>query len=126
MKIGKESMMGLLKAVEIYAGRDMEAHEAQLNATVDKLIEELTGLPHIQVSKSWDEAGRNISRCRVDVERGCPYTALELVAALKKGDPAIYTRDHFANVGTIFFDPRPLLPGDVEAIGAKMKKLLEG
>lgn len=126
MKIGKESMMGLLKAVEIYTGRDMAAHEAQLNATVDQMIHALTGLPHIQVGKSWDEAGRNISRCRVDVESSCPLTALEIVAALKDGDPAIYTRDHFANVGTIFFDPRPILPGDVEAIAEKMKKILEG
>ncbi len=126
MKVGKESMMGLVKALEIYDARDQEAHCKELNAVVDRLASLLEGLPHIRVSRSVDEAGRSISRVRVDVLPDCPLTAQQIGDQLKGGDPAVFTRDHFLNVGTIFFDPRPMLPGDAEAVAARMKEILNG
>ena len=92
---------------------------------MDRLLGLLEGLPYIRVSKSTDEAGRKISRVRVDVQPDCPISAVEMANRLKTGDPAIYIRDHFINVGTLFFDPRPMLPGDAEASAEKMKKILE-
>lgn len=124
MKIGKENMMGLVKAIEIYANRDMDAHDAMLENTVDELLAALEGLPYIKVGRSVDEAGRKITRARVDVLPQCPLTAQQIADRLKAGSPAIYTRDHYLNVGTIFFDPRPMLPGDAKAIGEKMKEIL--
>lgn len=78
------------------------------------------------MGKSTDEAGRSISRVRVDVLPDCPLTAQQIGDRLKSGNPAVFTRDHFLNVGTIFFDPRPMLPGDAEAIAARMKEILKG
>ena len=125
MKVGKESMMGLVKAIEIYTSRNMEDYDAHLESTVDTLINLLQGLPYITISKSVDEARRKISRVKVDVAASCPLSAQDITNQLKAGDPGIFIRDHFANVGTLFFDPRPLLPGDCEAIANKMKQILE-
>ena len=118
--------MGLVKALELYEARDQEAHCRELNAVVDRLASLLEGLPPIRVGKSTDEAGRSISRVRVDVLPDCPLTAQQIGDRLKSGNPAVFTRDHFLNVGTIFFDPRPMLPGDAEAIAARMKEILKG
>ena len=126
MKVGKENAMGLLRAVELYAARDGDAWAEEMEERVEKLIRELSGLPHIREGRSRDEAGRAISRCRVEVEPDCPFTARELAEALREGDPAVFVRDHYAAAGVLLFDPRPLLPGDAELIGARMRSLLAG
>ncbi|MEG0542406.1 MAG: SelA-like pyridoxal phosphate-dependent enzyme, partial [Angelakisella sp.] len=51
MKVGKECMMGLTKALELYTKRDNDAYLKTLENRVDSLIAGLTGLPHIKVSK---------------------------------------------------------------------------
>lgn len=124
MKVGKECMMGLTKALELYAARDNAAHLVTLESRVDSLIAGISGLPNVKVSRSYDEAGRTICRAKLDVLPQCPKTAMEIVAELKAGTPSIHTRDHYSNVGTIFFDPRPMLEGDAEAIIDRLREIL--
>ncbi|MEG1207049.1 MAG: DgaE family pyridoxal phosphate-dependent ammonia lyase [Angelakisella sp.] len=124
MKVGKECMMGLTKALELYTKRDNDAYLKTLENRVDSLIAGLTGLPHIKVSKSADEAGRTIYRVKVDMLPDSPITAMELVDQLKAGNPAIHTRDHYSNVGTVFFDPRPMFDTDVQLVVERMKSIL--
>lgn len=124
MKVGKDCIMGLLKALELYDQKDMAAYEAGQEKTVDQLLEGLSGLPGIRCSKSVDEAGRKIVRARVDVLPGSGTTAQAVADRLKEGSPAVYTRDHYLNVGSIYFDPRPMLEGDVQAVVEKMRSIL--
>ena len=126
MKVGKDNMMGLVKALELYEKKDLTAYEARQEAIVEELLEGFQGIPHIRCEKSVDEAGRRIFRARVDVLPSCPLCAQEVADRLKAGSPAVYTRDHYLNVGSIYFDPRPMLPGDAEAVIAKMKAILAG
>ena len=53
-----------------------------------------------------------------------PQTPAQVAAALKKGNPAIYARDHYANVGILQIDPRPLLSGQVQQIIKGLKEIL--
>ncbi|MEG0542405.1 MAG: SelA-like pyridoxal phosphate-dependent enzyme, partial [Angelakisella sp.] len=70
------------------------------------------------------EAGRTIYRAKVDMLPDSPITAMELVDQLKAGNPAIHTRDHYSNVGTVFFDPRPMFDTDVQLVVERMKSIL--
>lgn len=124
MKIGKENMMGLVKAVEIYSNRDEEAHAKMNEEKVDSLIEALKDVNNIKVSKVFDEAGRKICRCSVTILPESGKTAKEVVKELEGGSPAIYTRNHYVNLGTINFDPRPMIDGDVEKIALRLKEIL--
>ncbi|MBE6830289.1 MAG: SelA-like pyridoxal phosphate-dependent enzyme, partial [Ruminococcaceae bacterium] len=46
---------------------------------------------------------------------------------LKKGNPAIYTRDYQANLGSIAIDPRPLRSAqELETIYNSIKRLSKG
>lgn len=125
MKVGKECMTGLVKAIELYATRDEEKRTQMLEERVNQMIAAFADFENIKVSKSTDEAGRKIYRAKLDVLPSCPYTAKELVQELKNGSPSIHTRDHYSNVGTIFFDPRPMLEGDVEAVAARLAEILQ-
>ena len=43
---------------------------------------------------------------------------------LRKGDPTIWARTEFLNLGMIDFDPRPLVQGDKELIVGKLEKIM--
>lgn len=123
-KVGKENMVGLVKALELYDARDEHKEAERQKKLLDQLLEGLSGLDYIQTGIMADDAGRRIYRARLDVVPGkCRYTARELVHELENGSPAIYTRNHSVDSGTILLDPRTLLPGDAELIIQRFKEL---
>lgn len=106
MKIGKEGIIGLLKAVELYL-------DGQVKTLIDKELlisssERLNLVKGLSSSVTKDE-GRPIYRLSIkvnEVEYG--MSAKQLTLDLKTNNPAIYTRDHYANVGLVEIDPRGL------------------
>ena len=123
-KIGKECMMGIAKAVELYARRDEEKEAARQKQIVDELVEGLSKLNYLKVSVKADDAGRKIYRAKVDVIPGVSkLTAKEIVKQLQSGTPAVYTRNHFVDQGTILIDPRTMLPGDAALIIQRFQEL---
>lgn len=122
-KVGKECMTGLARAVERYDRRDETKEAERQRAIVTKLVEGLRELEFLKVSVKVDDAGRNIYRAKLDViPEKSKYTASEMVRKLESGTPAIYTRNHFVNMGTILIDPRTMIPGDAELIIARIRE----
>lgn len=124
MKVGKESIAGLLCALEKYTTETDDDKLAGREASVDRIIEGLKGIPGIKVSKKYDEAGRPIPRAWIEVTPRAKLDAAGLVKALKEGPVAIFTRDHYLNVNCIAIDPRPLLEGDEAAIVEAIRRIM--
>ena len=124
MKIGKENMVGLTKAVEIYAQRNEEKVAEENERKVEHLMELLKDIKCIETSKTYDEAGRAICRCAVKILPSSNKSASEVVKELQGGNPGIFTRNHYLNMGVINFDPRPLIDGDEELIAKRLKEIL--
>jgi L-seryl-tRNA(Ser) seleniumtransferase/D-glucosaminate-6-phosphate ammonia-lyase len=123
-KIGKDGMMGIVKAVELYDLRDEEKEAARQMEIVNTIIEGLKDSEALNLSVKADDAGRKIYRAKVDIVPGkCRYTAKEIVSQLENGDPSIRTRNHFVDQGTILIDPRTMLPGDAELIIKRFKEI---
>lgn len=124
MKVGKEAIFGLLAALQHYDARPRPAREQQEELMK---LQELEAIPGVRVTIEQDEAGRPIYRGRIHVdEQEAACNALTLVARLKEGNLAVYTRDYHANEGSIDLDLRPLQAGDLEKIIAKVKQILGG
>lgn len=123
MKTGKENIIGLLTALERYANSDQGTEKARLNKLVDNLLGELAHVEGIQVAKKEDEAGRGIPR--VEVKFSTPRLAAEVVKRLEAGTPALFTRNHFLNLGIIYIDPRPLQEGESAQITPALKGALK-
>jgi D-glucosaminate-6-phosphate ammonia-lyase len=122
MKVGKEAIVGLLAALERYESQSGDAEE-QLRL-VERLVAAINELPGLKAAVVQDEAGRAIYRAQVKVdERTAGMTAQELIRLLEAGDPAIFTRNHYANTGVIAFDPRPLRPGHEAIIAARLREI---
>ena len=126
MKVGKEAIMGLLAALEQYENKDKQAEVEKNVKIVDWLVDEINQIPNLKAQKIQDEAGRAIFRARVFVDpEKAGMTATELEGKLKAGTPTIRCRTEFMSLGSLDFDPRPLVEGDKELIVAKLKEIME-
>ena len=127
MKVGKEQIVGLLAALDQYDERDHGAEVAANVAKVDWLVEHVNAIDGLRAEKIQDEAGRAIFRCRVTFDPACaPAFDMEHVnAQLRGGDPVVWARTEFLNLGKIDFDPRPMGEGDKELIAKRLREIVE-
>ncbi|MEG1389885.1 MAG: DgaE family pyridoxal phosphate-dependent ammonia lyase [Angelakisella sp.] len=107
MKVGKEGIVGLMKAIQLYTTR--ERVFAVSNEALRQFAAAVADIPGCTTSLVQDEAGRAIYRCKIaiDPER-YGMDACELVRQLQQGSVAIFTRDYQMKNGSIAIDPRPL------------------
>ncbi len=126
MKVGKEQIMGLLAALDQYDERDHDAEVAANVAKVDYLVERIGAIAGLSAEKIQDEAGRAIFRCRVrlDGAQRSGLTMEQVNEELRSGDPVIWARTEFLNLGKIDFDPRPLGEGDPELIVKRLREIV--
>jgi len=91
MKVGREEMIGLLKAVERYLSLDHEARMAGFEETVQRWIAALSGIPGVKPSRGFpNEAGQPVPRCLIEIDPAVTgMTAAEVRQRLWDGDPAI-------------------------------------
>ncbi|AZS14253.1 DgaE family pyridoxal phosphate-dependent ammonia lyase [Paenibacillus lutimineralis] len=124
MKVGKETSFGLLQALDEYMVK--EDHSEQEKETLQVLMP-LNELAGVQVTIVQDEAGRAIFRARVQIDpQQAGVTAKDVVAGLKDGDIAVYTRDYGVRQGYFDIDPRPLLGDDIHVIESRIRELAGG
>jgi uncharacterized pyridoxal phosphate-dependent enzyme len=128
MKVGKETVVGLLTALRRYVGRDDADVAAELERQrrlVDLIRDDLAGLPGLRVDTAADEAGRAIVRASIAVDESrLGATAGQLVEHLATGDPAVYVRGHLASLGTVTIDPRPIDENDARIIVEQIRSFV--
>ncbi len=127
MKVGKEQIVGLVEALDQYDTRDHAAEAAANEAKVDRLVADVMAIPGLRAEKIADEAGRAIYRCRVEFDPTVEQKRdmAEVNALLRDGDPVVWARTEFLNLGKIDLDPRPLGEGDEELIVKRLKEIME-
>lgn len=120
MKIGKENMVGLVKALELYAeGADSMTPDA-LATTVDAI----SALHGFSAEIEQDEAGRAIWRVQVRVHPDVlGIDARQVEALLRTGDVAIYTRRYFLHQGVFSIDPRTLDQSELAMIVERLAQI---
>jgi D-glucosaminate-6-phosphate ammonia-lyase len=125
MKVGKEAVVGLLYALREYLENDgTDEVRAYQRERMRWLAEQLKDVPGLRCELVRDEAGRDIHRLHLKVDPTITgLTAYDVVQKLESGDPAIYTRNHYANVGIIAIDPRPLLEGQERVIAERLRHI---
>lgn len=117
MKVGKETILGLLAAMARYVTNDVPAEKARQMGVIETLKGGLDDLPHTRLTIERDEAGRAIWRLHLTLnEAALGFTATTLMKDLQEHDPPVFPRGHWANTGTVALDPRPIADGDVPVI----------
>lgn len=112
MKVGKEEMVGLLAAVELYVKQDHHQRIAGFEAVVAGWVAALNERPGISARRDFpNEAGQPTPRAliQLDAER-CGITGAELRRRLWEGDPRVAVAP--AGDDGISISPDTLSPGE--------------
>ncbi|MGL4589474.1 MAG: DgaE family pyridoxal phosphate-dependent ammonia lyase [Mycoplasmatales bacterium] len=120
MKIGKEGILGLTRAVENYAEKTSDLPKQK--ELVDQIINDTKTSPNLKLSEVFDTAGREIVRVLLTTT---PANAKQIIEFLRKGEYAVETRNHQANLGMIEFDVRSLTTDEVTIICNKLNEYME-
>jgi D-glucosaminate-6-phosphate ammonia-lyase len=117
MKVGKESIVGLIATLEAWERRDHAAVRAREDRHLALWRACLEGQPGIRAEILPDPTANPLDRLRVHVDPAAAgVTAWDLSAALAAGDPPVIVRDHHAENGFFDLDPCNLHDGEAEIV----------
>jgi L-seryl-tRNA(Ser) seleniumtransferase len=125
MKVGKEEMMGLLTAVELYVAQDHAARLAGFETTVRDWCDRLGALPGVTAERVFpNEAGQPTPRLhlRFDPAR-TGLTGDQVRVALWDGEPGIAVSP--AGPDGIFITPDTIEPGEEQIITDRLTAVLQ-
>ncbi len=118
LKIGKEEIIGLITALEIYLKRDQEKEIRDWSRRVKKIYQGLENLPHLHASVTLnDEVGRPVPRVRIELdEKSLGTNAFNIAERLRKEPPYIWVQEFILSEGVLWINPVCLTEGDEEMI----------
>jgi D-glucosaminate-6-phosphate ammonia-lyase len=115
MKVGKESIVGLIATLEAWERRDHAAVRTREDRHLALWRARLEGRPGIRAEILPDPTDNPLDRLRVHVDPAAAgVTAWDLATALAAGDPPVIVRDHHAENGFFDLDPCNLHDGEAE------------
>jgi D-glucosaminate-6-phosphate ammonia-lyase len=113
-KAGKEEIVGLLVALERYAGADDEASNAELEKRLQRIAQDL-GNGKIVSAR---ETGR-VPQLHLTVKKPA-----DVSRRLQAGDPPVHLSERYAAQGVLIIDPQALRPEDDAALAAALRNAL--
>ena len=125
MKAGKESICGLMAALQAWSTRDHEAIRARERKILDLWEDGLKNIPGIQAEIVSDPTDNPLQRLRIHVDAAARTSAWELAAVLASGDPPVIVRDEYVGIGDFELDPCNQKPGQPEQVLARLTDELE-
>ena len=124
MKVGKEEIMGLLAALELFVSEDEAALEAQARARLQHIADALEGIPGVLAtfdSPENDYYFPTHMALYVKLDPSFPLTPAELKDRLYEGDPAVLAKDYKVSVR---IRSGLLEDGEAEIIATRLREVL--
>jgi L-seryl-tRNA(Ser) seleniumtransferase len=126
MKVGKESIFGVMAALEAWETRDHEAVRARESAYLALWSEALKDRPGVTALIEPDPTANPLDRLRVIINpREAHTTAWDLAAALRAGSPPVIVRDHETEHNYFYLDPCNLHPGEEVVVAERLTAELD-
>ncbi|GAU82695.1 aminotransferase class V-fold PLP-dependent enzyme [Bosea sp. BIWAKO-01] len=125
MKVGKESIVGTIAALEAWEKRDHAGIREREQAALALWRERLAERPGIRVEIEPDPTDNPLDRLKLFVEpQAAHITAWDLADALARGEPPVIVRDHEVEHGFFYLDPCNLHPGQENTVADRLTEEL--
>ncbi|VEJ55128.1 DgaE family pyridoxal phosphate-dependent ammonia lyase [Pragia fontium] len=126
MKVGKEGILGLTLAIELYLTTKKETGQEMVEK-MTPFINDLNAIPGITAKVVWDAAGRDIARTEISFdEKAIGKNTFDIMKQLKLGETAIYFREYKANEGKVEADVRSVTAPQLDVISSSIRQLVTG
>ena len=121
-KVGKEEIVGLLKALDLFVQEDPEERRQAWADSLKELLDTLGEIPNTEVYLSH---GTEIPLVTLEMnEEALGLTAIDLAVQLQEGSPSIHVNPGRLREGVVAFGPLCLKPGEPAVVGRKVRELL--
>lgn len=110
MKVGKEEIAGLVRALELFLDEDETTLAESWVTRANRLADGLSDIKGIDVTVTGDETSdvRSVPTVVVRIEDGDPSSAEGLVRRLRNERPRIIVSEQHVDDGYVTLDPRCL------------------
>lgn len=126
MKVGKESIFGVMAALEAWEKRDHVGIRERETGYLNLWKETLSDRPGITALIEPDPTNNPLDRMRVIVSpQEAHITAWDLAARLRSGPTPIIVRDHEVEHHYFYLDPCNLHPGQERIVAARLAEELD-
>lgn len=126
MKVGKESVFGVMAALEAWETRDHDGIRARETGYLHLWRDTLAGRPGVQALIEPDPTNNPLDRMRVVISAPEAHiTAWDLADALARGTPPIIVRDHEVEHRYFYLDPCNLHPGQETIVANRLAEELD-
>ncbi|AJC81921.1 seryl-tRNA(Ser) selenium transferase protein (plasmid) [Rhizobium etli bv. phaseoli str. IE4803] len=126
MKVGKESIFGVMAALEAWERRDHAGIRERETGYLNLWKRTLDGRPGITALIEPDPTNNPLDRLRLIVDpEQAHITAWDLADALAKGNPPIIVRDHEVEHRYFYLDPCNLHPGQEVIVANRLAEELD-
>jgi len=133
-KMSRETIVGFVKALELYLEEDEEAHYNRWREEAERMAEQLGEIPGVKTGiahhKTVEEEAPMAPLCYLELdEEEVGMSGRELVRALRDGDPSIETLYEPSFLlekyeGKVTINPQYMLKGDAEIVVARIREIL--
>ncbi len=125
-KVGKEEVVGLLTALQLYRDRDFAAERQQWMRDLECILGEVRDWPGVSAHVTYPQpGGREVPHAVVSIDPAAAgIDATGVVRALQEGEPPICVFERFAGSGKVVFMPEALRPGDAAVIARRLRETL--
>ena len=124
MKVGKESIAGVMAALQAWQQRDHAAIRAGEDAALACWLEALGPFDAVACQRIDDPTGNPLQRLRVKVLPDRGWSARSLADALAAGDPPVMVRDYQTDLGFFDLDPCNLHEGEAQTVARQLTACL--
>ncbi|MGO4114871.1 aminotransferase class V-fold PLP-dependent enzyme [Rhizobium ruizarguesonis] len=126
MKVGKESIFGVMAALEAWENRDHAGIRERETGYLNLWKRTLDGRPGLTALIEPDPTNNPLDRLRLIVDpEQAHITAWDLADALAKGSPPIIVRDHEVEHRYFYLDPCNLHPGEEKIVAERLAQELD-
>ena len=127
-KVGKEEIMGLLTAVELYVKRDHQAQWKEWEQQVDAILKAVNGVPGVvKAERFLPEIANELPHGRItwDVNK-LPHKRREIAKRLREGEPRIEVRPSDEDQPVLEFAVWMLQPKEYRVVARRIREVLAG
>ncbi|WDR07432.1 aminotransferase class V-fold PLP-dependent enzyme [Devosia rhodophyticola] len=126
MKVGKESIVGVIAAMTAWKSRDHDGIRARERAALEVWSQALDGKPGVTATIVPDPTNNPLERMKIAIDpQQTHISAWDLAARLAAGDRPVIVRDHEVEHGHFFLDPCNLHPGQEFMVAERLTEELD-
>ncbi len=124
-KVGKEEIVGLTRAVEVYVEKDHQAEWAEWEARVQVIADAVSGIPGVAAEQFVPEFANAVPHVGIDWDSDrIALTRADVAAALRDGEPRIEPRPSAAEAPRLEIGVWMMQPGDAQVVAERCAEVL--